>query len=287
MREGCRGGSNMTEQRARSNATEPISATDVRTLVASDPAVVTGGPAPLSGDLLMGHRGRAASRLHGKPVRPTLYAVTFVWGLMVVLGLGALWLYAISPGTSGQIAQRWPSASSQHWDESRPTLLVFAHPKCPCTRATIDELAWIMTRCSDRVTCRIYFMQPENESGEWAKTATWKAASAIRGVEVHLDPENLEASAFGAETSGHAMLFDTAGELMFQGGITPSRGHRGDNVGCDQIVALVRDGNMSQEVATRDESREAIPVTDVFGCPLSNESSGLIDLKTASEVRES
>lgn len=206
---------------------------------------------------------------------------------MVVLGLGALWLYATSPGTSGEITQRWPSASSQHWDESRPTLLVFAHPKCPCTRATIDELAWIMTRCNDRVTCRIYFMQPENESEEWAKTATWKAASAIRGVEVHLDPENLEASAFGAETSGHAMLFGTAGELMFQGGITPSRGHRGDNIGCNQIVALVRDGNISQAVVTHDESREGIPVTDVFGCPLSNEPSGLSDLKTASKARES
>ena len=289
MRQGCRAGSNMTEQRARSNATEPTSVTGERTSVADDSASLTEGPASVTDDpaLMTGRPRQSASHLNERLVHPALYAVTLTWGVMVVLGLGALWLYATSPGNSGEIAPLWPRTSSQRWDESRPTLLVFAHPKCPCTRATIDELAWIMTRCNDQVTCRIYFMQPESESEEWGKTSTWHAASAIPGVEVYFDPENQEATAFGAETSGHAMLFDTGGRLMFQGGITPSRGHRGDNVGCNQIVALVRDGNMSQAVVIRDESLQAIPGTDVFGCPLSNESSGLIEMTTASESRES
>jgi hypothetical protein len=70
------------------------------------------------------------------------------------------------------------------------------------------------------------------------------------------DVDGAEARRFGAETSGHTFLFDSAGRLLFNGGITESRGHSGDNAGESAIVSLVND-----RVSTRAE-------TFVFGCSL-------------------
>lgn len=218
----------------------------------------------------------------GRRVHPILYVATLIWGTAVVAGLGGLWVYATRAGEVGDLAIQWPVESTQVLDRHRPTLLVFAHPKCPCTRATIDELSWIMTRCQGRVTCRVLFTQPEQESMAWAKTATWEAASAIPGVEVCFDSANHEADVFGAATSGHAMLYDTKGRLLFQGGITSSRGHRGDNLGCNKIVSMLRDRDVSAR--STHVSQDAIESTHVFGCPLSGPSQAvLLDADAAAE----
>ena len=56
-------------------------------------------------------------------------------------------------------------------------------------------------------------------------------------------------------TSGHALLFDRDGRLLFRGGITPARGHEGDNFGASAIAA---------RLAGRPARAEA----PVFGCPI-------------------
>ena len=61
-------------------------------------------------------------------------------------------------------------------------------------------------------------------------------------------------------TSGQVLLYQPSGRLAFSGGITPARGHSGDNPGSDAVLSLVRR-----------EARQAdgVPVTcRVFGCPL-------------------
>jgi hypothetical protein len=68
--------------------------------------------------------------------------------------------------------------------------------------------------------------------------------------------------AFGAATSGEALLYGPDGRLEFAGGITSSRGHEGDNPGADRIVSLVTTG--SAELAT----------APVFGCPLNTPAAG-------------
>ena len=56
-------------------------------------------------------------------------------------------------------------------------------------------------------------------------------------------------------TSGHALLFDRDGHLLFSGGITPARGHEGDNFGASAIAARLA-------------GRPAPAETPVFGCPI-------------------
>ena len=77
-------------------------------------------------------------------------------------------------------------------------------------------------------------------------------------MKVVFDPDGVEARRFGAETSGHTLLFGADGRLLFSGGITASRGHAGDNAGESAIVALV-----NNQTPTRTQ-------TLVFGCSLAN-----------------
>jgi hypothetical protein len=68
----------------------------------------------------------------------------------------------------------------------------------------------------------------------------------------------VEAGRFGAETSGHTLLYGADGRLLFSGGITASRGHAGENAGESAIIALV-----NHQTPLRSQ-------TLVFGCSLTN-----------------
>lgn len=200
-----------------------------------------------------------------------LAVVTVLWLMLVGAGLVLLMIYGNRPGDRGFVPTTWPQHSDLPRTEARSTLLVFAHPKCPCTRATIDELAWIMTRCGDSVDCRVLFLQPAGHDFEWSHTDSWRTASTIPGVQVMADVKCRAAGVFGARTSGHVMLYDGRGRLRFEGGITPSRGHRGGNRGRERVVSLLSSdiaasalsaGRRGSEFDARADS------TCVFGCPL-------------------
>ena len=80
-------------------------------------------------------------------------------------------------------------------------------------------------------------------------------APAVAGAATVGDPRAAEAGRFGVATSGHALLFDRDGRLLFSGGITPSRGHEGDNFGASAILARL-------------DGRPAPAESPVFGCPI-------------------
>jgi hypothetical protein len=149
-----------------------------------------------------------------------------------------------------------PADSGITLSKNSPTLIVFAHPRCPCTRASIGELARIMTRCQGQLEARVWFFTPEATAADWAMTDLWRAASEIPGVSVVSDPGGSVAAKFHALTSGHSLLYDSAGHLLFSGGITASRGHAGDNLGKSSIEAFVFGETTFQHE------------TLVFGCPL-------------------
>ena len=46
---------------------------------------------------------------------------------------------------------------------------------------------------------------------------------------------------FGLVSSGHALLYDENGRLLFSGGLTNARGHAGNSVGRNAIVAILND----------------------------------------------
>ena len=55
---------------------------------------------------------------------------------------------------------RWPESSRLRRVSDKHHLVMFAHPRCPCTRASIGELALIMARVHGRLTADVLFVKP-------------------------------------------------------------------------------------------------------------------------------
>jgi hypothetical protein len=139
--------------------------------------------------------------------------------------------------------------------------LMLAHPHCPCTRASIGELAQVMAHAVGKVNAFVLFVRPPGAGADWDDSDLRRSAAAIPGVTVLTDDGGTEGAKFGAETSGHTLVFDREGTLVFSGGITASRGHAGDNAGESAVLAALRGETMAQ-------SR-----TPVFGCLLQKRNS--------------
>lgn len=189
-------------------------------------------------------------------LRVLLLASTVLWLFAVSAGLRVLWGYENAPGASAKAPLHWPIESRIQRAQGSATLVMLAHPHCPCTRASIGELALLMAHSQGRVTAYVLFLKPAGFSEQWEKTDLWQSAARIPGVNVLIDDGGSEARRFHAATSGQTMLYDAEGRLLFSGGITGSRGHAGDNAGRSAIVSLLNTG-----AAERAE-------TFVFGCQL-------------------
>ena len=182
--------------------------------------------------------------------------------------------YEHSPGGVGSVPKSWPADSRIARAPDRDTLVMLAHPLCPCTQASMSELARVMAQTQGRLNASVVFFQPQGAGLDWHDTSLIRAASQIPGVKVVLDVDGTEAQRFGAETSGHTLLFDSQGHLLFSGGITASRGHEGDNLGENTIVALINNRAASGRS------------TSVFGCSLAgSKGKGSISAMVASMVR--
>lgn len=200
-----------------------------------------------------------------RALRLILLASTVSWLLVVSTGLWILWGYENTPGAGAKPPVLWPAESRIQRSPDRATLVLIAHPRCPCTRATVGELAEIMAHAQGRLNAYVLFLRPAGFSEDWEKTDLWQTAAGIPGVSVMVDDGGIEARRFNSSTSGQTILYDAAGHLLFSGGITGSRGHSGDNAGRSAIVSLVNAG-----AAERAD-------TFVFGCPLFDKNSGCIE----------
>ena len=192
----------------------------------------------------------ASSR--GPWVRALLAAA---WAGALACGTVSLWRYAGFAGEPGDAPRRWPAQAGGR-RAGAATLVMLVHPKCPCSRASIDELRVLLARAGGRVEARVFFYHPPGEGTQWARTGLWRTAAGIPGVAVEADPDGATARRFGARTSGQVVLYDSTGALVFAGGITGARGHAGDNPGLRAAVdALLASG-------------PAASAAPVFGCPL-------------------
>lgn len=178
------------------------------------------------------------------------------WLLTIGTGLAILWAYAETPGRAATADARWPAAASVPLNTGTPVLVLFLHPHCPCSRATIGELARLLAAAPSPVTTYAFFYRPADAEAGWERTDLWDSAAAIPGVHVMSDERGAQARVFGAFVSGQALLYSATGSLLFSGGITGARGHEGDNPGRSAVTSMLTG------------ERTGTIRTPVFGCYL-------------------
>ena len=168
-----------------------------------------------------------------------LWVAGVVWALAVVTGFAVVMAYKSHPGDAGKSPVRWPAQSAFERAHDRPTLIMFAHPRCACTRASLSELDRMLSRLPERPLVYVSFLLPAGTGADWRQTDLWRSAEHIDGVRVFADVDGREAARFSTETSGTTLVYDASGQLVFSGGLTTARGHEGNSFGQERLVAVL------------------------------------------------
>jgi hypothetical protein len=188
-------------------------------------------------------------------VKFRLITIISSWVTVAVVGLAGLWRYENRPGSIEAPPPEWPAASHIARNPTGNTLVMFAHPHCPCSEASVSELSRIMAAINAPIA-RVEFIRPMGVSNAWMDTSLRHSAAEIPGVSVIEDRDGIEAKRFKADTSGLVALYSAAGKLLFYDGVTSARAHAGDNIGETAIISLIKTGWSNTKH------------TPVYGCPL-------------------
>jgi hypothetical protein len=189
-------------------------------------------------------------------LRKEILALLIIWVGALGFGIWVVEKYKNTPGKGGLEQNRAPASIGLELDPARHTLVLFAHPLCSCSRASIAELEKLHSRHKGAFSSRIYFYVPAKNSEEWASSSLVALAQKIHGAKVIFDKEGRIAKQMGARTSGQAYLFSPSGNVEFMGGITGARGHEGENQGTHAISALL------------ENTKTGPSRSKVFGCSL-------------------
>ncbi len=192
-----------------------------------------------------------------------------VWVILCAIGLGAVSLHSfdgIVPDSTDN--GRWPQ-DSRLIQDPHERLVIFIHPQCPCTQATLSELEAVLARQSVATTLVISAIDPE-----WLDSKVMQHIKRMQSrypafVDVLLDTDASESECFGATASGHCMYFNRQGQKVFSGGITASRGHVGDNDARYRLMELIQSSSEVQGL----EDPSLFPV---FGCRLPTKTAGVL-----------
>jgi len=186
------------------------------------------------------------------------WAIAF-WVAGVGAGFAALLRYEITPGVAGGPPVRWPASTAIERPDGRAVLLMFAHPQCVCTRASLTELERLQGRFPGRLAVYVVLLRPADAGEDWDRGDLWNKAAGMPGVTMVRDLDGREALRFGAVTSGQTLVYDARGHLLFSGGLTAARGREGEAQGARRIASLLTTGQADRDVSP------------VFGCALRHE----------------
>jgi hypothetical protein len=179
-----------------------------------------------------------------------------LWLSVVSAGFASLAIYKGTPGALAESGVEWPRASAMERDRERMTLVLFGHPLCPCTRASLQEIEAALTDAPKSMRVILVACESSNPSEQTSQEDMRAAATRIHGAHLFVDVGAVEAERFGAATSGQTFVYGADGKLLFSGGVTGARGHVGFNPGRDAVARLA-------------QGKSAIPwSTPVFGCPI-------------------
>jgi hypothetical protein len=157
-----------------------------------------------------------------------IVGLIMLWGASVVLGLHLLWKFQSTPGPQlAASAPTWPTAAGFQAAPAGLTLLMFVHPRCPCTVASVGELRRVTRDLPHVPQIHLVILQPSQPDERWQNNELVQQAQQLPGSAVHWDQGGQLARLFGSSTSGQVLLYNAAGNCLFRGGVTDLRGQEG------------------------------------------------------------
>lgn len=158
-------------------------------------------------------------------------------GWVVLVAAGVWWQcrYDYSQGPRGVVPALLPEMAALEHSSGAPIVIMALHPRCPCSRASVGELDALLERIPRRVDAVLLVCTPEAASDEWREAAQ-RVAIKVPRARVVLDAGGEMAARLGMMTSGAVVVYDAAGALLFDGGLTPGRGVTGSSVESQQLA---------------------------------------------------
>ena len=190
--------------------------------------------------------------------------LTIAWGVTVLSGMIAVTRHA------GRVdVTRTLTANSSVADTSmlQPhSVYLFINPACPCSRSS--QINFERLRVSNR-DWNFYLVVVQRENYRASEIpGSLPFFDATTEATVVNDPGEISES-LAAHTSGQVIVVDDQMQILFNGGITPARGHQGDCRGMLLVQQILRG-----------ESR-SVEKSPVFGCALKvNRQESLPKVKT-------
>ncbi len=193
-----------------------------------------------------------------------------IWLALTICTMTSFWAYEATPGTPSAVAECAPAESSILLASERNTLVVFIHPKCVCTNATLLELRRIWNEIDSTVhpKCIFALRQPVDSAAAWTKTSIERMCREFPEATVLYDYGGMEAKRYGITTSGTCILYASNGHRIFCGGITASRGHQGPAHGQDVLLERMKAFSSSSELHSANPQCLNHDACPAFGCPL-------------------
>lgn len=185
----------------------------------------------------------------------TLSMMILIWGAAVGLSISLLMRYSATPGSDSRSPLTWPVDVDYLGLENTASLLVFIHPKCACTFASLSEFERLAVEVDEPFQTVFLVDCPKSNLSTWEQSSVVKRCQSILSARVVIDIDGNLAKKFNATTSGYCLLY-SEGRLAFQGGITSERGHEGESLGRGALREILRGRSTT------------VRQTPVFGCEL-------------------
>jgi hypothetical protein len=179
-----------------------------------------------------------------------------LWAFGIIVGFCCLADYDTKPALADAAPLVWPPESSVQRSESQWTILMFVHPRCPCSRASLNELSRIVGECPGQAIVHVLLFQPPGTSGNWNSSSLRDLVDSIPQASITIDSSAGEAKRFSARVSGQTYAFDSQGRMRFSGGITGGRGHYGPNSSSDRLIKILLGKGATEQLSP------------VYGCDL-------------------
>ncbi len=181
--------------------------------------------------------------------------VVVIWITAMFGGAVVVARYGLGEGAKDRVLTCLPEDLRETSASDVQHLFVFLHPRCPCSRATVQEFLSIVDRIDDRCDCTAYLVCPGDTGREFAEGKILEALRTSKKINIVYDLGGDSAKRMGVRTSGHTFLFSASGNLLFEGGITGARGQIGENGGKH---------GLSDKLASPGKTLFRWPV---YGCP--------------------